>query len=184
MATFKNPNQLANSFDFKQDLANRVSRNDDYRAMANYAGGEGNNNDDYFYAFKDAYEKNNPDYDFMSERQLGSQLSDAYWRKADDYRDRKGYGQSDWDRYGVSEFEDLYGDEATWTGRGLDAWKRWADENYGGHSEDHINFGSYIRNNPDRIKSLEDLKQYHQGWGDGDYPEFLDWWSKKLGFVK
>ena len=178
---FKNPNQLANSFDFKEDLANRVSRNEDYRAMAKYAGED--DLGDYFYAFKDAYE-NSPDLDFMSERQLTNQLSNAYWRKSDDYMQRKGYGQNEWDRYGASEFEDLYGNEENWINRGIDAWKKWTDENYGGHTEDHINFGSYIRNNPNKIKTLDDLKHYHQGWGDGDYPEFLDWWSKKLGFAK
>lgn len=174
------------AFDFKQDLANRIAKNPSYRQMAEYATGEPHHkrNEDYFYAFKDAYERSKQynRYGYMPEDEIRDNLDDAYYGLMDNYQNNHGWWGRDWDDYGVSRFEDEYGTIDDFSGKGLDAWKRWMQENYGGTSEDHQAYGYPIRNNPDKFKTLDDLKKWHQEFAPSGYDELLEFWTNKLGF--
>ena len=177
----------------QKDLAKRMSRNPAYSKMAQYARGDENDvSDEYFYAFKDAYEQS-PDfnkYNLMMEDDIGSRLSDRYWKLMDDDYESYGlipgtsYGDKEYEGYHLPAFEKKYGTHDDFVKRSTDAWKRWMAENYGGHSEDHQSFGRYIADHPDRFTKLNQLQNYYDEW-DGrqnNYPELLEFWKNKLGF--
>ena len=172
--------------DFLQrDFAKRVGRNPAYSQMAKYArGDEEDKADDYFYAFKDAYEQS-PTFNranYMDDEEMKARLGDRYWDLA--YQDQKSRGVSDreYDHYYLPQFEKKYGTFDDFVGKTHGAWKRWMEENYGGYSEDHQSLGRYIRENPDKFKTKDALEQYFKEWnGDlGGYDDFFDWWRNKL----
>lgn len=111
------------AFDFKKDLAKRVAKNPSYQGMVDSLGlNDDDMKDAYFYAFKDAYERNG----FKpTEENIREELSDRYWGLADSYRERMGYGQDDeiWEREGPSFVADQYGPEEEFISNGIEAWK-------------------------------------------------------------
>lgn len=179
-------------FDFKKDLTQRVGRNPAYSKMAQYARGDDQDiSDEYFYAFKDAYEQS-PDfakYHLMMPDDLNWRLSDRYWKLQDDDYEAHGLtpgsyeSDLEYERMYGPEFENKYGTHDDFVRKSMDAWKRWMAENYGGHSEDHQTFGRYIRDNPEKFKELKQLQEYYNDWagpGVGSYQELLDFWKNKL----
>ena len=180
---FKTPEEQA-SF-LKKDFEKRVGRNPSYSKMAQYARGDDQDiSDDYFYAYKDAYEQS-PTFNrigYMNPEEMKSRLSDRYWDM--DYQNRLSIGvpESEYDRYYLGDFEKKYGTYDDFVNKTYNAWKRWMNETYGGNSEDHQTFGRYIRENPDKFTTLKQLQDYYEEW-DGrqhNYPEFLEFWKNKL----
>ena len=108
-----------------RSLENQISRNPDYKKIADSLSNKEDINDAYFYAFKDAYEKHNYE---PSNRHISDELSDAYWKLADDFKDSRGMSQTEWDRYGEPEFERYYGSEADFIDKGLEAHNKYFDE--------------------------------------------------------
>lgn len=174
------------AFDWKEEFYNRISKNPSYRKMAEYATGEPNNkrNEDYFYAFKDAYErsKNYNNYGHMPEQDITDNLWDSYYGLMDNYQNNHGLYGREWERYGIPRFEQDYGTIDEFTNKGLAGWRKFLDEEYGGSDEDHQVFGHYIRNNPNKIKTIDDLKKYHHEFAPSGYDDLLEWWINKLGF--
>jgi len=191
---FKSPIDQAQSFDFKQDFAKRVSSNPAYSKMAQYARGDDKDiGDDYFYAFKDAYEQSPyyAKYGLMMEDDIGARLSDRYWQLQDDDYNSRGLtpgsydDDSEYERLYLPEFEKKYGTHEDFLNRTKNAWRKWMQENYGGTSEDHQTFGHYIRNNPDKFTTLKQLDDYYNDWagpGVDSYKDLYNWWLNKLGF--
>ena len=126
----KTPLQLAKSFDFKQDLANRIAKNPDYSKMAEYAVGKDHPaNDEYFYAFKDAYEQSQ-DYangGDINEDYLKEFLTNRYddLRYQDEYE--SGYGEKEYEYYYLPRFEKKYGSREDFTNTGLNAWRKFLE---------------------------------------------------------
>lgn len=187
---FKNPVDQANFW--QKDLAKRTSRNPAYSKMAQYARGDDQDvSDEYFYAFKDAYEQS-PDfnkYNLMMESDIKPRLSDRYWKlQDDDYESRgltPGSYESDreYEKLYLPEFERKYGTHDDFVNKSMNAWKRWMAENFGGHTEDHQTFGRYISENPDKFKEPKALDDYYKDWagpGVDSYQELLTFWKNKL----
>ena len=107
------------AFDFKKDLASRVAKNPQYDSWVKSIGSkDADVNDAYFYAFKDAYEKNG----FKpTEDNIRDELSDRYWSLADGFKDGRGYSDGYWDRSGYDEFMEKYGSEDDFISKGLRA---------------------------------------------------------------
>ena len=189
---FKSPLDASNNW--QNDLAERAAKNPAYSKMAQYARGDNQDvADDYFYAFKDAYEQS-PAYarsQLMMEDDIGSRLSDRYYKLLDDDYEANGITpdgsyESDlkYERNYQPAFEKRYGTHDDFVKRTTEAWKRWMAENYGGHSEDHQSFGGFIRQNPDKFKTRKEFDDYYEGWagpGADSYRDLYDFWLKKLG---
>lgn len=107
------------AFDFKKDLAKRVAKNPQYDSWVKSIGSkDADVNDAYFYAFKDAYEKNG----FKpTEDNIRDELSDRYWSLANGFKDGRGYSDGYWDRGGYDEFTEKYGSEDDFISKGLRA---------------------------------------------------------------
>jgi hypothetical protein len=190
---FKSP--LDQSKSWQSEFSDRVSKNPAYSKMAQYARGDNQDvADDYFYAFKDAYEQS-PDYNkygLMMEDDIGARLSDRYYKLLDD--DYAAHGitpdgsyENDlkYERQYLPEFERKYGTHDDFLSKTKNGWRKWMQENYGGESEDHQTFGHYIRNNPDKFKSVKELDDYYNDWagpGVDSYKDLYNWWHQKLGF--
>lgn len=178
----------------QKDLAERIGRNPAYSKMAQYARGDDQDiTDDYFYAFKDAYEKsptfNKYNNHYIPFADIENELSEAYYRMQDDDYDSHGLtpgsyeSDREYERMYGPEFERKHGTHDDYVRKGMDAWERWMKENYGGSSEDHQSFGRYIRENPNEFKDINALQKYYSEWSPFDsYPELLEFWKNKLGF--
>lgn len=105
------------AFDFKKDFASRVAKNPQYDSWVKAIGSKDDDvNDAYFYAFKDAYEKNG----FKpTEDNIRDELYDRYWGLADSFKDGRGYSDGYWDRGGYDEFMEKYGSEDDFISKGL-----------------------------------------------------------------
>ena len=101
-----------------QSLENQVSKNPQYREIANSLSENKDVREAYFYGFKDAYERSgyNP-----SQKDIERELSNRYWELADSYRDRYGMSDGEWDRNGSYDFEEKYGTEEEFISKGLEA---------------------------------------------------------------
>ena len=108
-----------------KSLENQVSKNPDYKKIADSLSDKQDINDAYFYAFKDAYEKHNYE---PSNKHIADELSDRYWALADSYRDRYGMSDGEWDRYGVSRFEEEYGTESDFIDKGIESHNKYFDD--------------------------------------------------------
>jgi len=108
-----------------QSLENQVSRNPSYKAIADSISDKQDVNEAYFYALKDAFEKNNYE---PSDKDISSELSDRYWDLADSFRDRYGMSDGEWDRSGWARFEDEYGTEEDFINKGIEAYNKHFDE--------------------------------------------------------
>ena len=99
-----------------RSLENQVAQNPRYEKIArSLAPNDKQLYDSYFYALKDAFEKN--DYN-PSDDQIRDELVDAYYRANDDFIDRLGEG------YGQQSFENVYGREDTFISKLFDALKK------------------------------------------------------------
>lgn len=189
---YKSPQEQ--SFDWQKDFANRVSGNPAYSKMAQYSRGDDQDiGDDYFYAFKDAYEqsKDYSKYGLMMPDELKWRLSDRYWKLQDDDYDAHGItpgsyeSDLEYERNYLPAFERKYGTHDDFVNKSLNGWKRWMSENYGGDSEDHQSFGGYIRKNPDKFTTIQQLQDYYNDWageGGDSYQDIYNFWVNKLGF--
>ena len=116
-----------------QSLEKQIARNPEYKKIADSLSKEKDVNDAYFYAFKDAYERNGYE---PSENNISDELSDKYWELADGFRDSRGMSDTEWDRFGWEEFERKYGTEADFIDKGLEAHNKYFDELGGSESSD------------------------------------------------
>ena len=189
--TFKTGTDQSNFL--QKDFAKRIGRNPAYRQMAQYARGDDQDiSDDYFYAFKDAYEQS-PDFarnNLMMENDIGARLSDRYYKLLDDDYEAHGItpdgsyeNDSKYEKWYGPQFEKKYGTHDDFVKKTTDAWKRWMTENYGGYDEDHQSLGRYIVENLDKLPNRDALEEYFKGWaGEGyeDYDDYFDFWRNKL----
>jgi hypothetical protein len=90
-----------------RSLENQVSKNVDYRAMAELAC-NGNNDlfDTYFYAFKDAYERNGYK---PTDDDIQGELRDAFYSRMDVYQEGNGLTDKEMGDFGMWDFEEEIG---------------------------------------------------------------------------
>ena len=102
-------------------MKEQISHNPDYKKIADSLSSDRDINDAYFYALKDAYEKNgyNP-----TENHIRGEAFDRYWQLADDFQFGRGLSSKEWDEYGINDFEEKYGTESDFTQKLVDAY--WA----------------------------------------------------------
>lgn len=173
-----------------RSLEKQVAGNPRYRAIADLVEGPSQSNDAikelYFYAFKDAYEKNGDD-GYINEDTIDAELGDAYYREMDNFMESRGMSQREFDRYGINEFEEEFGTEEDFTNRGKQAWRKYMEETYGGRfggiDEDAQRFGNTILNNPEKFRSPEDIKKFADEFfysGDEDAELLTKKWSERL----
>lgn len=98
----------------------QVSWNPTYKKVVDSLGKlDDDVSDAYFYGLKDAHEKHNWE---PTDDQIREELIDQYYRLSDGFRDSRGYGDQDWEYYGVPAFEKKYGREDEFVKRLMDAY--------------------------------------------------------------
>ena len=124
---FKSPLDAANAIQKEKplhvrSLENQTSWNPIYKKIVDSLGKlDDDVSDAYFYGLKDAHEKHNYE---PTDDQIREELVDQYYRLSDSFRDSRGYGDHDWDYYGLPEFERKYGREDEFIKRLMDAYTK------------------------------------------------------------
>lgn len=126
-----------------KSLEKQVSKNPNYKNMADSITDNKDINEAYFYGFKEAYEKSgyNP-----LEKDISKELSNRYWDLANSYRDRYGMDDQEWDAYGWADFEEKIGTEEDFIQKGIKA--------YNTHNADTTN-NSFDEINKKRMGTTE-----------------------------
>lgn len=174
----------------QKSLEKQVSKNPEYQSyvdsIAKNKNLTDNEKEEYFYAFKDAYEKSSTyqRFGYMPSGEIKNELSNAYYNMASNYQYNKGYSQKQWDEFGLSEFEDKYGTEEKFVQLGFDAWEQSMTDKFGGISEDHQTLGNLI--SKEQPKNAEELKnvmdEFNNHTTDKYYQEEYEFYKNKLGF--